>query len=68
MIHLRKPRDVRREPANDRLNTPPECLELVREVGPIIFDPFPGEYSLTLPKIRLPREYDTFADAEAGGG
>ena len=39
--------------ALDKLCTPPNVLELVRKVGDIGFDPFPGEHSLVSPTARV---------------
>lgn len=41
--------------------TPPDVLEDVRRVGPIAFDPFPGDHSLVAPRIAPPPHWDAFA-------
>ncbi len=48
--------------ALDKLCTPPNVLELVRKVGPIGFDPFPGEYALVDPRVCSVDGYDAWAD------
>lgn len=42
--------------ALDKLCTPPDVLELVRKVGPIGFDPFPGLHSLVNPRMSAPED------------
>lgn len=46
--------------ALDKLCTPPDVLDLVRKVGPIGIDVFPGEHALVNPRIALPADWDAY--------
>ena len=50
--------------ALDKLCTPPDVLELVRKVGPIGVDVFPGEHALVNPRVKLPTDWDAYKSTD----
>ncbi len=50
--------------ALDKLCTPPNVLELVRKVGRIGVDVFPGEHAMVNPRITLPADWDAYESTE----
>ena len=50
--------------ALDKLCTPPDVLELVRKVGPIGVDVFPGEHAMVNPRVTLPADWDAYKSTD----
>lgn len=48
----------------DKLCTPPDVLELVRKVGPIGVDVFPGEHAMVNPRVTLPADWDAYKSTD----